>query len=114
MGEHHGIFGNLMDGVENLGHQAEYFEDLIQADGVRFERIVSRGQSSPEPGIWYDQDWLEVVLVVEGWAVIEMEGRLYRLEKGAWLFIAPHARHRVLETSVDPACVWFAIHVGEK
>ncbi len=33
----------------------EAFEALLQRPGVTLERIVSRGQSTPE-GEWYDQD----------------------------------------------------------
>ncbi|WP_406608891.1 hypothetical protein [Agarivorans sp. JK6] len=33
----------------------EHFSDLLQADGLRVERIVSYGQASPEQG-WYDQE----------------------------------------------------------
>lgn len=33
--------------------EAEQFDELAAGQGVRIERIVSRGHSSPEEG-WYD------------------------------------------------------------
>jgi len=51
--------------------------------------------------------------VLCGHARVEMEGSVYALEAGDWLVIEPRMRHRVLETSQSPACVWCAIHIGE-
>ncbi|WP_367241142.1 hypothetical protein [Colwellia sp.] len=33
----------------------EIFEDILITEKLRVERIVSKGQTSPETG-WYDQD----------------------------------------------------------
>src|SRR5829696_214788 len=50
----------------------ELFTTLLEAAGVRVERIVSHGHASP-PGFWYDQDDAEWVLVLKGAAVLEFE-----------------------------------------
>lgn len=102
---------NIFDDIEKLANSNEFFEDLEIYDNVRIERIISRGQASPENG-FYDQDWFEFVIVVQGEAVLEIEGKPERLVAGSWRGLAPHTRHRVLSTSRDPACVWCAVHIG--
>lgn len=44
------IYNDVPSSIPN-----EIFNDLIANDGVRIERILSHGHSSPEEG-WYDQD----------------------------------------------------------
>lgn len=88
----------------------ELFTILAEADGVRIERIVSTGHASPE-GFWYDQDWAEFVLLVQGSAGLELEGEPVRtLAPGDWLAIPPHARHRVAWTDANRPTVWLAVH----
>ena len=90
--------------------QAEFVERLAQGDGVRVERIVSRGHTSP-PGFWYDQAEAEWVLVVAGSARLQLHpDRMIELGAGDHLFIAPHERHRVDWT--DPSCdtIWIAVY----
>ncbi len=83
---------------------------LLDTPVLRIERIVSRGQASPE-GFWYDQPLAEWVLLVQGSAVLRFEGAEPRaLEAGSYIHIAPHGRHRVERTSFDPPAVWLAVH----
>ena len=79
---------------------------LAENRNVRIERIVSTGQVSD----WYDQDETEFVALLEGSAIIEFEnGKKTALSKGDTLIIAPHERHRVGFTSVDPPCLWLCV-----
>lgn len=88
---------------------SEIFDDLISTKNLRIERILSHGQSSPEQG-WYDQDEHEWVVVLSGFGVIEFEdGREVRLNKGDYLNIKAHERHRVKATSLEEVTVWLAI-----
>lgn len=81
--------------------------------GVRVERILSTGQSSPD-GFWYDQAWDEFVLVVQGAARLQIEGEAERpLGPGDWMMIPAHTRHRVAWTDPDRPTVWLAVHIGE-
>ena len=86
----------------------EYFENLLSRPGVRLERIVSHGQSSPE-GFWYDQEEEEWVIVLEGEAVLRFEqpDELITLCAGDHRFIPAHQRHRV-ESTASPT-VWLAL-----
>ncbi|MCK9507097.1 MAG: cupin domain-containing protein [Pigmentiphaga sp.] len=89
----------------------EVFTPLCQLPGSRIERIVSQGQSSPA-GFWYDQDWDEWVLVLQGQARLELEGRPepYLLGPGDALHLPAHCRHRVAWTTPDSPTVWLAVH----
>ena len=99
---------NLFDLPDPLP-QSEVFTDLIPERGVKIERIVSRGQNSPE-GQWYDQDRDEWVVLIQGEAVLEYEGgEKLRLGAGDHLLIPAHCRHRVDFTSRTPPCIWVAV-----
>ena len=99
---------NLFDLPDPLP-QSEVFTDLIPDRGVKIERIVSRGQNSPE-GQWYDQDRDEWVVLIQGEAVLEYEGgEKLRLGAGDHVLIPAHCRHRVDFTSRTPPCIWLAV-----
>lgn len=92
---------------------AEQIVSLFTTPHVRIERIVSHGHSSP-PDFWYDQDKDEWVIVLEGAAEILFEGepKPRKLQRGDYVHIPAHVRHRV--TSTDPAAptVWLAVHAN--
>lgn len=100
--------GNLTDRIpENLDH--EVFEEILNAPGIRIERIVSKGHTAPETG-WYDQDEHEWVLVLQGAGTLSFEdGSSCRLEAGDYLHIPAHWRHRVSWTDPDRVTVWLAV-----
>lgn len=90
----------------------ERFEDLLVRPGVRIERIVSSGQSTP-PGEWMDQAWDEWVLLIAGGAGLTLEGQApMTLSPGRWLLIPAHRRHRVDWT--ETPTVWLAVHLLRK
>lgn len=91
---------------------AEYFETLLQRPGVRVERIVSHGQTTPA-GEWYDQDWDEWVLLLAGGALLLIEGEPgpRRLLPGEALLLPAHCRHRVEWTDPETPTVWLALHL---
>ncbi len=101
---------NLMTNIP-AALPAELFETLAEADGVRIERIISRGHATP-PGEWLDQADTEWVMLVAGQASILFEGepppRL--LTPGDHLTIPPHTRHRVESTASDQTTIWLAVH----
>lgn len=103
--------GNLFAGLPLAAETAERIETLLARPGVRIERIVSSGQSSP-PGFWYEQADAEWVLLVSGEALLrfEDESETRRLRPGDWLLIEPMRRHRVEWTATDAPTVWLAVH----
>lgn len=90
----------------------ELFEPLIQTDQILIERIISTGQTTPE-GEWYDQPRDEWVLLLQGEAQLMYEdGTSIELRAGDYLLIPAHQKHRVSDTSSNPACIWLAIHTA--
>ena len=104
--------GNLFDRLPAGTQQAERIDTLCARPGVRIERIVSTGQSSP-PGFWYDQPDDEWVALLSGAATLRFadEDAPRTLRPGDWIFILAHRRHRVDQTDADVASVWLAVHL---
>jgi cupin 2 domain-containing protein len=104
------MISNLFDDLRGTGDQ-EQLADLLKRPGVRIERIVSSGQSSPE-GFWYDQAHGEWVAVLAGEARLRFEDeRAARtLRPGDFVDIAAHRRHRVDWTHPTEPTVWLAVH----
>lgn len=105
--------GNLLTAIPDAVG-GELFETLAAVGGVRIERIVSKGHATTA-GEWYDQSWHEWVLLVEGEALLAIEGEQvpHRLLPGQWMFLPAHCRHRVEWTVSDQPTVWLALHWSE-
>ncbi|MGK9477780.1 cupin domain-containing protein [Melioribacter sp. OK-6-Me] len=87
----------------------EIFEEILRTDKLRIERIISKGQKSPE-GFWYDQDENEFVLLLKGYARLEFEdGKKVELREGDYLIIPSRLKHRVDKTSAEKETIWLAI-----
>jgi len=88
----------------------EISQTLLTATGIRIERIVSRGESSPE-GFWYDQPEHEWVLLLAGSAGLEIEGgeHVRTLNPGDFLLLPAHRKHRVAWTESDAETIWLAV-----
>lgn len=106
--------GNIRAGLPDASRE-EAFEDVVRrrTPGARIERIVSNGQASPD-GFWYDQEWDEWVLILDGGAVVRLAdpAEEARLEPGDWLFIPARRRHRVQSTRAGT--LWLAVHFQEQ
>lgn len=91
----------------------EVFDTLLSLPAVRIERIVSRGQATPD-GEWYDQQQGEWVLLLAGAAGLLLEGEAEprRLLPGDYLYLPPRRRHRVAWTDAGQATVWLAVHIN--
>lgn len=89
----------------------ERFETWLKTPGFRLERIISRGQVTPE-GSWYDQTEDEWVALLQGHARLLMQGHSepIELKPGDSLLIPAHCRHRVVWTDPDQATIWLALH----
>ena len=89
----------------------EQFRELFSRPGLRIERIVSTGQSSPA-AFWYDQPEGEWVLLLQGEARLRFEDEpdARHLRPGDFVDIAPHRRHRVDWTPENAITIWLAVH----
>lgn len=98
------LFENIPDSLP-----AELFTELIKAQNIRIERIVSLGHTSPEFG-WYNQDEDEWVVVLEGSGTILFEnGNECVLNKGDYLNIPAHTKHKVTRTDPKNLTIWLAV-----
>ncbi len=104
---------NLLESLPDATN-GELFEPLLRREGLLVERIVSRGQSTPE-GEWYNQGWDEWVLILCGNAEIQIEGdeEPAPLVPGDSMLLPAGCRHRVVSTASDCETVWLAIHYGK-
>jgi cupin 2 domain-containing protein len=99
------IFASLPEDL-----QEESFLTLAAGQGMRIERIVSRGHSSPAEG-WYEQADDEWVMVVQGEAELRFgDGRSLQMRAGDHLHIPAMQKHRVAWTAPDQDTIWLAVH----
>jgi len=100
--------GNIFSSIpESL--ETEVFEELLRSENLRIERILSKGQSSPETG-WYDQAENEWVIVLEGvGTIVFADGTEVKLERGDYIHIPSHEKHKVTWTDPENVTVWLAI-----
>ncbi|MDO9104211.1 MAG: cupin domain-containing protein [Methylovulum sp.] len=94
----------------------ELFECLLKQQHILIERIISKGHSTPD-GQWYDQDWDEWLILLQGHATlccIEYDEKLTQLNVGDYLLIPAHTKHRVEWTSAELATIWLAIHIYKR
>jgi cupin 2 domain-containing protein len=101
---------NLFDDLPARAER-EIFTELLAREGVRIERIVSTGQSTPADAP-YNQDHDEWVLLLRGSAGLWIEGEGERdLRPGDHLLIPAQRTHRVIWTAKAEPTVWLAIHL---
>lgn len=89
----------------------EQVEILLSAPNLRIERIISTGQTSP-PGVFFDQEWAEWVVLLQGSAKLLFEGEAepVLLQSGDYLHIPARMRHRVEWTDPERPTIWLAVH----
>ncbi len=87
----------------------ELFQTLAENNNIRIERIISRGQITPE-NKWYNQNENEFVILLKGEAELLFEnGEKEKLRSGDYLIIPAHRKHRVVYTSKNPECIWLTV-----
>jgi cupin 2 domain-containing protein len=100
------LFADLPENLKD-----ELAETILQASGFRIERIVSRGQHSPD-GFWYAQDEHEWIILLKGSAILRFEDHSdnITMTPGNYINIERHRRHRVEWTDPEQETIWLAIH----
>ena len=89
--------------------QLEKFEQIVSGKNIQIERIISKGQTTPS-GKWYDQTTDEWVILLQGEAELSYDDTRVKLKAGDYLLIPAHKKHRVEYTSIEPVCIWLAVH----
>jgi cupin 2 domain-containing protein len=101
---------NIFELDESLTDGEESFETLLESGNVLLEKITTYGKLK-SPGKWYDQDRDEWVMLLQGNATIEfVPDDTLELQKGDFILIPAHKKHRVTKTSHNPDCIWLALH----
>jgi cupin 2 domain-containing protein len=102
----HNIFSDIPEHLPN-----ELFESILKKGGIEIERIVSKGHITAA-GEWYDQNWDEWVMLLQGQAtlVFQVDAETVLLKAGDYLLIPAHCRHRVEWTDASVETIWLAIH----
>lgn len=98
-----------MNFFDNLSIPAsgERFETLYENKGILIEKIISSDKQEKKI---YKQDHDEWVMLIEGTALIEIEGKEINMKKGDFRMIEKGKTHQVLKT--ENGTIWFCIHMG--
>jgi cupin 2 domain-containing protein len=90
--------------------KSEFFETLQESSKIKIERIVSKGNSD-NVDFWYQQEKDEWVILIQGFAKIEFEdGEILEMLAGEHVFIPRDKKHKIIETSTQPECIWIGVH----
>jgi len=97
--------GNLHDhaGAPTTG---ERFDTLLRHRNLHVERIVSSCDIQPTEYIQEQDEW---VLLVQGTATLEIDGKATTLKAGDHVFLPARTPHTV--TEVSQGALWIAIHL---
>ena len=100
---------NLFDGIPDFLAE-EKIDELLTTPAFRVERILSRGQASPQK-FWYDQEEQEWVLLLRGSAGLRFscQDDITVLKPGDSLLIPAHVRHRVEWIDSTQDTIWLTI-----
>ena len=83
----------------------ENFTTLLKKENIKIARIVSSDKLEPKE---YCQEEDEFVILLEGKATLEIEGKKTTLNRGESLFIPAKTKHKVLTT--QKGTLWIAIY----
>lgn len=86
--------------------QGERFETLLRHKNIVVERIVSSSHITPQEYIQPQDEW---VVLVQGHAVLQVEGRAMDLVAGDHVFLPAGVPHTV--ERVSAGAVWLAVHL---
>ena len=84
----------------------ETFTTLLEHKNIKINRIVSAENIEP---IEYRQEEDEWLVVIEGEAILSLNGKEQKLSKGDTLFIPAKIPHTVLKT--QEGTVWLTVHI---
>jgi len=84
----------------------ESFTTLLEHKNIKINRIVSSDNLEPKEYIQDEDEW---VVVLEGEAILLINGVEKILTKGDTLFIPAKTPHRVIKTK--QGTLWLAVHI---
>lgn len=84
----------------------ERFETLLRHKNLVIERIISSSLVTPTTYVQAQDEW---VVLLQGEAVLEVDGQHHALKSGDYLFLAAGLPHTVL--SASDGALWLAVHL---
>lgn len=100
--------GNLLAAIPSEIPE-EIIQPILSSDTLKIERIISKGQKSPED-FWYEEEQNEFVIVLKGeGSILFEEGEEVTLFPGDYLNIPAMKKHKVSYTKEDEETVWLAV-----
>ena len=97
--------GNLYDDAFPPA-QGERFEPLLQHKNLVIERIISSAATAPITFVQEQDEW---VLLVQGTAVLDIDGAAKSLKAGDYVFLPAKTPHTVKQ--VSEGALWLAVHL---
>jgi cupin 2 domain-containing protein len=98
--------------VANLFHEAtpplqgERFDTILSHKNLVIERIVSSTAIDSREYVQAQDEW---VLMIQGEAALEVDGKKVLLKSGDYVFLPAGTSHTV--ESVSAGAIWLAIHL---
>ena len=86
--------------------EGERFDVLLRHKGLTIERIVSSPRIAHERYVQPQDEW---VVLLQGQAVLDVDGRKVALTPGDHLFLPAQTPHAVLQ--VSDGALWLAVHL---
>ncbi len=84
----------------------ETLKKLFSNEKVRISAITS---NTIENGGWYEQEEDEWFVLLEGEALLEIDGEIIDIKRGDTMFIPAFTLHRVKKTSAT--ALWVTVHI---
>lgn len=86
--------------------EGERFEALLSHKGLVVERIVSSSEIASQEYVQEQDEW---VVLLQGEAVLEVNGESVQLRSGDYIFLPSKTPHTVLR--VSDGALWLAVHL---
>jgi cupin 2 domain-containing protein len=87
--------------------RSEIFDTLLDHPNIKIIRIVSSDRVDEKIYIQDEDEW---VVVLDGSATLEIDGKREELKRGDSIYIASRVPHRVVETI--EGTLWLAVHIS--
>jgi cupin 2 domain-containing protein len=99
------VDGNLIAGAA-APRSGETFLELLKHRNLLVERIVSSARTTPQCYVQAQDEW---VVLLQGEATMDIDGRTETLQSGDYVFLPAGTPHTVQSTS--EGALWLAIHL---
>lgn len=86
--------------------QGERFDTILRHRNLHIERIVSSADIAPQTCVQTQDEW---VMLMQGEALLDVDGAEVALKAGDHLFLPAGVPHTVSQTS--EGAVWLAVHL---